>query len=103
MTSATGEARPEATQLRHGYTLDALNELAHTASRRDRWHRGMELPERYQVAWSAIVAHRVVYTYERNARGRIRPRVQWIARRVFSDYDHHRGSRATGNHDRQVV
>jgi hypothetical protein len=51
MNPGTGVA---ATELRHGYTLADLNKLTMIAVLRDHWHRGMDLHERRDLAWSAI-------------------------------------------------
>lgn len=43
------------TELRHGYTMADINKLTMIAVLRDNWHRGMDLRERQDLAWSAIV------------------------------------------------
>jgi hypothetical protein len=54
-TMNPGAGGVAATELRHGYTLADINKLTMIAVYRDHWHRGMELHERQELAWSAIV------------------------------------------------
>jgi hypothetical protein len=48
---------PASTELRHSYTLDSLQRLAHFAARRKLWHGGLALPERAEIALSAMAEH----------------------------------------------
>ena len=43
------------TELRHGYTLAGIHKLTMIAVLKDYWHRDMNLNERQDLAWSAIV------------------------------------------------
>ena len=45
------------TELRHGYTLSQISELARIAVWRDVWHQSLPLPERQDIAWSAMAEH----------------------------------------------
>lgn len=56
-TAAPGQDTPAETELRHGYTLSDINQLAKTAVWRDVWHQSLPLPERQDIAWSAIAEH----------------------------------------------
>jgi hypothetical protein len=51
------ETSADQAELRHGYTLDSLDRLAHFAARRKLWHHGLELFERAEIAWSALAEH----------------------------------------------
>lgn len=50
-------ADPGGIAVRHGYTLADLDQLTMIAVLRDFWHRGMDLTERRELAWSAIAEH----------------------------------------------
>jgi hypothetical protein len=47
--------RVEDTELRHGYTLADIHKLTMIAVFRDLWHQGMDVGDRRELAWSAIV------------------------------------------------
>lgn len=50
--------RPHGAQeIRHGYTLDDVHRLASQAVWRDRWYRAMDVTDRMEATWFAIVEH----------------------------------------------
>lgn len=57
MVSSTATDPFADTALRHGYTLDSLERLAYFAARRKLWHGGLALPERIEIARSAMAEH----------------------------------------------
>jgi hypothetical protein len=44
-------------ELRYGYTFSEISRLTNIAVRRDVWHQSMPVPERLDIAWSAIAEH----------------------------------------------
>jgi hypothetical protein len=74
---------PAGTELRHGYTLDSLTRLAQYAARRGRWDRGIELPVRFEVAWSAIAEH--LYVVEEPPTAGELVRAGWLAIREHAE------------------
>jgi hypothetical protein len=76
-------------ELRHGYTLADLDRLAMTATARDRWHQGMDVSERRDLAWSAIAEH--LYASEDPPTQRELLEAAWLAvqRQVQSDRSAH--------------
>lgn len=49
------------TEIRHGYTLTKIDHLARLAVWRDRWARAMDIADRVEAAWYAIVEHLLTY------------------------------------------
>lgn len=47
--------RPEADEIRHGYTLTDIDRLTRTAAATSRWHTAADADERHAVMWHAIV------------------------------------------------
>ncbi len=52
---ASPPVRAEDTQLRHGYSLAGIDKLTMLAVFKDFWHQGMDIGDRRELAWSAIV------------------------------------------------
>ena len=48
---------PACTGPMHGYSLDAINHLAKSALRMDRWNKGGDVDERYAAIWHALAEH----------------------------------------------
>jgi hypothetical protein len=75
------------TELRYGYTLSEINRLAGVAVRRDVWHQSLPLPERQDIAWSAIAEH--LYACDRKPGTDELIRAAWTALRAETEAQWH--------------
>lgn len=83
---ATAESGTD-TELRHGYTLSEISELARAAVWRDVWHQSLPLPERQDIAWSAIAEH--LYASDRKPARDELIRAAWNALRAETEAEWH--------------
>ena len=81
-------------ELRHGYTLDSLDRLACWAAQRKRWHRGLELSERTEVAWHAMAELLYASDEPPTVRDLIDTGWRAIAAQVYSNAPFHGYNRA---------
>jgi hypothetical protein len=97
--TAAGTDTDTDTELRHGYTLGQISELARITVWHDVWHQSLPLPERLDIAWSAIAEH--LYASDtRPARDEL-TRAAWSALRAETEaeWHHHGVSRTTTVYD----
>lgn len=88
--------------LRYGYTLESLTRMAHWAARhRKPWHQGVELSERYEIAWAAIAECLYAASEPPSSADLVRAaweaiRAQADSRRQFLGYAHVHAAESTG-------
>jgi len=70
-------------EVRYGYTLSEINQLAGAAVWRDVWHQSLPVSERLDIAWSAIAEH--LYACDRKPEGGELIRAAWSALRAETE------------------
>jgi hypothetical protein len=66
-----------AVPIRHGYTLDALDQLVRIAITRNTWYQGVDADERYAAAWHAAIE--LLYTTDQTPQPRDLIHAAWAA------------------------
>jgi hypothetical protein len=86
-------------ELRHGYTLRAVNEMAEGAVMRGAWYRSLSISERLDTAYGAIIEH--LYASDEPPDSNDRFRAAWNAmrRRVEDEWHTHGTSRTSSVYD----
>jgi hypothetical protein len=75
------------TELCHGYTLSEINKLASVAVWRDVWHQSLPLPDRQDIAWSAVAEH--LYASDHRPTTGELIRAAWSALRAETEAEWH--------------
>ncbi len=88
MTAVTADTDSSADpELCHGYTLSEINRLASVAVWRDVWHQSLPLPDRHDIAWSAVAEY--LYASDHKPTSGELIRAAWSALRAETEAEWH--------------